>query len=402
MNNKMRMALFSTNFAIFVTGMGLLPVLPLFAATFGVSRTVIGLYLAATYASIAAGALLTNRLLNYLPLKALFSGAGLVGIPALVLLGQAQAFWQVVLLTGLIWFVGGIGLALVTVLTGLYANGRSRGKSFGLMFLARPLAGVIGGLAVGQFIARQGYPQAFIMLAAVWVLWPLATLGLDRALPTPAAKKVAASDLAADGTVTGKRPFYVLLLIVFLSTVAIYVGRLSTSLAMQSLDFTAKAVSSTSVVASLVTIPLTPLLGSLSDRLGRRRLLWLGYILAAAGALILTVSTQLWHFWLETIFLFMATSVNGAVAAALATDMLPANQVRRYLPWLSAIVWGAGIVGFAASGLVADVLGVATTGWIAAVLSLIAGSLLLPRPQFKRKTTAVETLAPIPQTAPCN
>jgi len=397
----MRIALFSTNFAIFVTGMGLLPVLPLYAAQFGASQTVIGLYLASTYASIAAGSLLTNRLLNHLPLRVLFAGAGLIGAPALILLGQAQALWQVVVLTGLIWFTGGIGLALVSVLTGLYANGRSRGKSFGLMFLARPLAGVLGGLAVGQFIARQGYPQAFFMLAAVWLLWPLATLGLERALPTPA-PKTSAAGVEAGNRVTGKRPFYMLLLMVFLSTVAIYVGRLSTSLAMHSLDFTARAVSSTSVVASLFAIPLTPLIGSLSDRLGRRRLLWLGYALAAAGALILTASTQLWHFWLETIFLFVATSVNGTVAAALATDMLPANQVRRYLPWLSAVVWAAGIVGFAASGLVADVLGAATTGYVAAALSLMAGALLLPRPSFKRRQTAVEPLAPIPQTAPCN
>jgi len=399
----MRTALFFTNFAIFVTGMGLLPVLPLYAAKFGASQTVIGFYLASTYASIAAGSLLTNRLLNHLPLRLLFAGAGIIGAPALILLGQAQALWQVIVLTGLIWFVGGIGLALVSVLTGLYANGRSRGKSFGLMFLARPLAGVLGGLAVGQFIARQGYPQAFIMLAAVWLLWPLATLGLDRALPAPARKTAVPSAPTVRGKANAaeKRPFYLLLLIVFMSTVAIYVGRLSTSLAMQSLDFSARAVSSTSVVASLFAIPITPLLGSLSDRLGRRRLLWLGYLLAAAGALILTASTQIWHFWLETIFLFVATSVNGTVAAALATDLLPASQVRRYLPWLNAVVWGAGIVGFAASGLVADVLGAATTGWIAAALSLAAGALLLPRPSFKRQKTAVAPLAPVPQATPC-
>ena len=398
MNRKLQTALFATNFAIFVTGMGLLPVLPLYAAEFGASRTVIGLYLATTYAAIAAGAMVTNRLLSFFPLKPLFAVSGIIGVPALIVLGQARSLGQVIALTALIWFVGGIGLALVMVLTGLYADGRSRGKSFGLMFLARPLAGVLGGLAVGQVIANQGYPQTFVMLAAIWLLWPLATLGLDRALPTPARKKAVTFPRKR----MQKRPFYLLLLVVFLSTVAIYVGRLSTTLAMQTLSYDARAISSTAVIASLVAIPVTPLLGSLSDRLGRRRLLWLGYGLAALGALILVYSTQLWQFWLETVLLFIATSVNGAVATALATDMLPADQVRRYLPWLNAAVWVAGIAGFAASGLVADVLGVAAAGWIAAALSLIAGALLLPRPQFKRKATAVESLAPIPQTAPCN
>ena len=34
----------------------------------------------------------------------LFAGAGMLGVPALVLMGQATALWQVVVLTSFIWF----------------------------------------------------------------------------------------------------------------------------------------------------------------------------------------------------------------------------------------------------------------------------------------------------------
>jgi MFS family permease len=408
MSPKMRNILFLTNFAIFVTGMGLLPVLPLYAGIYGASSTVVGFYLATTYASIAAGSLLINRLLTYIPLKPLFIGAGSIGTPALILLGRAETFWQVVVLTGVVWFVGGIGLGLVSVLTGLYASDGSRGKSFGLMFLARPMAGVFGGLLVGQMIGWQGYPLTFVALAVIFALWPLAGLGLEgNLLPRVEKAKTAVATSPSSPAQSSKRPFFLLLVVVFLSTTAVYVARLSTSLAMESLAFSAQAIASVGVVGSLVTIPLTPLLGGLSDRINRRHLLILTYALAGAGAIILSLSTQVWHFWLETVLLFIATAANGAIAAALATDLLPKAQVRSGLPRLNAIVWLAGILGFATAGFVIETLGITVTGWVAAAIALLAGALLLPRPQpniGNRRLAANEPLPAEPalRNAPCS
>ena len=42
------------------------------------------------------------------------AGAGLLGIPALVLMGHVTAMWQLIALTGIVWFTGGIGLSLVS------------------------------------------------------------------------------------------------------------------------------------------------------------------------------------------------------------------------------------------------------------------------------------------------
>jgi MFS transporter, DHA1 family, tetracycline resistance protein len=132
-----------TNFAVFFIGTGLLPILPLYAAQFGTTPIGSGLYLASTYTAIALGTVMRGWLSDRLPLRRLSAGAGLVGLPALLLLGQATALWQLVVLTAIVWFCGGIGLALVSILISLYTDGSTRGRSFGLMFLARSLAGIL-------------------------------------------------------------------------------------------------------------------------------------------------------------------------------------------------------------------------------------------------------------------
>ena len=71
--------LFASSFIILFVGMGLFPVLPVYAAEFGATRTVIGLYYALMYAANAAGAMLTNRLAARLTHKGLFVAVGALG-----------------------------------------------------------------------------------------------------------------------------------------------------------------------------------------------------------------------------------------------------------------------------------------------------------------------------------
>ncbi len=395
MKNKGLFYLFLVNFAIFFTGMGLTPVLPLYATRFGATPAVVGLYMAFIYTSIAAGSLLAGWLAGRLTRRRAFLGAGVLGIPALVLLGQATALWQVVILTGVVWFAGGVGTATVSVLTGLVADKGSRGKSFGLMTLALPLAGVFGGLTVGQLVTWQGYPLMFAALAAVWAAWPLAGLVALEDKPAPAAARIAAAT-GGDSRQLGP-VFHLLLLAVFFSAATNQIGRLGTSLSMQSLALSPGAIASTATVGGLVAIPVTFWMGSLSDRIGRKGILMLAYILAAAGAMILSNATQLWHFWLATVLLLLVRSANGTAAAALATDMLASEALSRGLPRLNSMAYIAGIVGSAGAGYVMEALGGTTLYLIAAALAVVAAALLgllpgqgqtlsLPRLSWRRKS----------------
>ncbi len=365
--------LFLCNLAIVFIGLGLFPILPLYAARFGATRAQVGLYLSLTYIAIASGAMLAGRLAEALGARRVFVGAGLLGLPALGLLAQATAFWQVVVGTAGLWFAGGVGLALVSTFTALTAASGRRGRSFGVLALASPVGALLGGALVGELIARFGYPVMFAGLGVVWSVWPLLALvggplpALRAARPRPSSTSEPQRSPAGGGRAFGR-----LWLGSLLVALTISVARLGTSWSMQGLGFSASAVASTTTVSGLITIPTTLLVGALSDRLGRRRFLMLGYGLAALAALTLSLASQLWHFWLAATLLLVAHSANGTVASAFATDLLAAEALGRRLPWLNATNWLAGVLAFAGLGAAVDVLGSGVVYAGAAVVALAA------------------------------
>jgi YNFM family putative membrane transporter len=384
-----------------VIGMGLFPLLPLYAAQFGATRTLVGVYYAVVYLASAIGVFLTSWLAARIPTKRLFAAGSLLGIPTLALLGAATALWQVVLLTAIVWFCGAITLTLLSVFTGLVSDGASRGRSFSLMFLAYPLGAIVGGTAAGQLVAWLGYGPMFAVLAAVWTIQPLTGLLLLR---DPRLSGLTTQAASADRPAPLGRSFALLLTSALLALVAINVGRLGTSLSMQALGFAPGAIASTATVSGLATIPATLLIGVLSDRLGRRHSLTLSYLLAASGAGTLLVATQLWHFWLAATLLFAAWSASRSVASALATDMLPRAALGRGLPRLNAMDSVASILGFAGAGYTLDTLGSTSLYLTAIVLAVLAAQILgllagRRRPQSPEARTAPSSPALVDEAA---
>ncbi len=370
--NTQLLYLFVSSFIILFVGMGLFPVLPVYATEFGASRTVIGIYYALMYAANAAGAMLTNRLAVRLTHKGLFVAVGVLGMPALMLLGQASALWQVVALTTIVWFCGGVGLALVNVFTAQQSGNKSRGKSFSLMFLAFPLGAVFGGTLVGQLVHSAGYHAMFVVLGAVWAILP--AIGIF--------KLKISSDINHARTATAQRTtarlganFYRVLAMTLLASIAINTGRLGTALSMQAQDFSASAISSTGTVSGLITIPIVLLIGALSDRLGRKTFLMLGYMLAGGGALLLAFATDLWMFWIAATLVLVALCTNGALASALVTDTLSPQARQRGLPWINAMNPVAGVLSFTSIGFLMDTFGQLPVYLVA--LSVAVGAALL-------------------------
>jgi MFS family permease len=239
-----------------------------------------------------------------------------------------------------------------------------------MMYLAFPLGAVFGGTTVGQLVAWQGYSVMFAMLAAVWAILPvIGLLGLrdERfSRPTSSAEK------KTEGSAPLGRTFYLLLIAFLLSATAVNVGRLGTSLSMQNFNFSASAVSSTATVSGLVAIPVTILIGALADRLGHRRLLAAGYLLAGGGALALVTATQLWQFWLAATLMLVAFVTNMSVASAFATSILEPRALSRGLPMINAMDSVASIASFAGAGFVMDTFGATPLFLTAAGLAVVA------------------------------
>lgn len=397
--------LFLAQFVIVFTGNGLFPVLPMFAARFDAGATVTGIFLALIFAALALGAFVPGWLASIpagrrLGLRAQFVLAALAGVPALALIGQAAAFWQVVALAAVVWFVAGIVLALIAVLTGLAAPGGARGKAFGLLGLTPPLGALLGGAAVGGLVANLGYGAMFAFLGGFWSL--VALVGAF-ALRFPASAPQARD---AQSRRPGRAPaplgaaFFVLVASALLIAVGVNTGRLGTTLAMQDLGYRPGAVAGATSFAGLVAAPLTLWMGALSDRLGRRQFLVGSALLAAAGVLVLVFAGQLWHFWLSAALIMAAMAINGALAAAYAADLLTPAALGRGLPLLHGATSAAAVISFAASGPLGEAFGLVALFGLAAGLSVLAAALLEVQPVLDRLPQRLRRLAPGLQSRP--
>ena len=373
MKSREFIPLFLCNFAILFVGFGVFPLLPVYASGFGASPTLIGFYLAATYASITLGTLLTGWLSGRVSPKVVFVTAGIPGAIALFLMGQATALWQVVALTGIVWFTGGIGLSLISVFVGLYAEEDNRGMLFSLVALTNPLGAIVGGSVVSWMVAWRGFPLMFTLLSMVYAVWPL--VGVLKVQDKPVSK-VIRPNAAKLAHIRLNRSYAMLLLAVLFSAMTVSVVRIGLSLSMVAINFSPAAIAGVNVVGGLVTIPVVLGFGVLSDRLGRRLFLASGYFLAAFSAISLVAASQLWQFWIVAAAVLIARSISGSLASALATDILPPQSLGRSLPVLSTMAWASGVLGFAASGYVIESLGAGNLYLIATLMSIVSVGLI--------------------------
>jgi MFS family permease len=147
---------------------------------------------------------------------------------------------------------------------------------------------------------------------------------------------------------------------------------------MEDLEFKAFDVSVTGAVSGLVSMPLPSLIGWLSDRMDRKRFLYLGYLVGVISLAILTVSADLWHFVvvlaLQAIFLGAYTTIGNA----LVTDLLPQESLGRGLALFGTTTWIGGILGFSGTGYALKAIGATPTFILGMCLPLIAMAILIP------------------------
>lgn len=373
MNRKQLIFLFICNLPIFFTGGGLFPLLPLYAAEFGADETAVGFYLAIVYLTGAAGTVLTGSLSKRMSLKHLYLFPALFGVPSLFLLGQATAFWQVVLFTSLVWLSGGMSIVTSSILTGLFVDSKSRGKWFSLLFLAAPVGSILAGLVLGRVAEDAGFSAMFTLNSLIFGLWPLlGWLLLEDPIAT-------SDDKPADKKNNGRlsTTFLLLLSTALLVETAFYGSRLGMSLMMKSLAFTAQEIGSTTAVSGTIAIPLILLIAFISDRYDRKKLLSIALILAITAILITGGATELWHFWVAASLFGSASIAVGSLMPAFATDLLPKELVGKGLAQINTMGWVAAVIGMSGTGYVFELIGGQTLFHITAVLALAALALLL-------------------------
>ncbi|MDQ5852458.1 MAG: hypothetical protein M3380_10395, partial [Chloroflexota bacterium] len=118
------------------------------------------------------------------------------------------------------------------------------------------------------------------------------------------------------------------------------------------------------------------------------------YALSAAGSLMLSAATELWHFQLAAGLLFVAWCATSSISSALASTLLAPAALDRGLPLLRATDRVAGMAAFVGAGYLSYTLGDALAFRIAALLSTLAIPLLLLRVRQRRPVSRVDRNMP--------
>lgn len=367
--------LFLSNLGVWGTVNGLVPLLPVNAGRLGASASVTGLYLALSYLAMAAGTMIAPWLWRKLggPQQMLASSSLLAAV-TFVLIGQATNIPILVALTAAAWTACGLLTTTLSMVLAALADPAQRGRSFGWMALAVPAGALAGGLAFGALIKQGGFAFMFGALGISWLALPWigskVASGLHQS-PQPQHEQI---DLPAEGSLPVA--FYLILATIWLLSLAVFIGRLGTTFAMQALSFAPEQIARAAGLGGLIALPVIPLLGVLSDRAGRRGLVSLCCMVGASGLLLLARATAQWEFALASGLMSIATYAGTPLMLALAVDLLPPSMRNWGLSWCTTAIWLAGILGFALAGRLLDSWGAGPLATGAAVLALLTS--LLP------------------------
>jgi MFS family permease len=371
MNRKQLAALFVCSLVTYSAGNALMAFLPVYAVHLGTDEAGAGVYLSLAFAALSIGMLMSGWLSDRFQRRKLtIILCACVSAPSIFLMGQVGSVALLTLFTMIAWFAGGIANATVNILTAMYANPHERGRIFGIMAMTLSLGQVIGGFASGVIVEHWGYPALFTVAAVAWIVPVLCGLFIDDRLVS----HTRITQTVPTARVSGA--LWLLLGANMLASVTSFAAGLARPLLMDRLGFDAPAIASAVTVSGLITFPLPFVIGWLSDRFSRKQLLVWSYVLASVGALLMVTALQLWQFWLSA---SMFALVGGMVGVGLAyvTDLVPPEGVGSALAYFTATPPLAGVVGYAGTGFILQMLGMQGTFIAGAGLPVIAIALML-------------------------
>ncbi len=377
-------------------GMGMvIPVLSLYAQSFGVGPALIGLVItvfgvARLFVNLPAG-ILADRYGR----RALLWGGPLVLGGASVAAALAEDFAAL-----LLWrFVQGVG-------SGLYMTGamvaiadlgdsRSRGRRMGAYQTALLTGASIGPALGGQLAERWGYTAPFWGFAAVS---GLAALFAFLAIPEtrrPADADTRPPERGGVGDLLRQRGYAPVLLVTFgvFFTRTAAQWQLIPLVAAHRFGMAPDAIGLALTLSAGVTLVTTPLAGWLADRLPRRGLIVASAASVAVALGLIAACPTVPLFWAALVVLGLALGLGGPASSAFAAGCAPAGRLGPTLGLLRT----AGDVGFVAGPLVAGfavaVSGTAFGGGEAAGLFVNAALMAIAAAAFAAGTHSLSPLS---------
>ncbi len=127
---------------------------------------------------------------------------------------------------------------------------------------------------------------------------------------------------------------------------------------------------------ALAQFVASPIIGRVSDRIGRKPVLTVGLVLYMVSEFLFALTNQLWVFNVSRIVGGLSAAMVVPTAMALASDITTKRQRARVIGWLSAAFSGGLILGPGIGGILAGV-SYKTPFWVAGSLGLLSAVVLV-------------------------
>jgi MFS family permease len=311
-----------------------------------------------TAAQIVIGAFSDRSLCRWGRRRVFVALGTTLAVGALLLLGAAKSFWPFLGALILLQLFTNTALAPFTALLPDTVNPREHGKASGFMGVARFL-GDTGGQILSGLLLHAGIrtgaeklafhdARIFVMCAIMAAFMLFTTLVTCvtikehrlRRRPEATTWQIIIGSFAVD--ITGNVDFFWLSLSRAVTNVGFYMFLavmpffVADSLGIAAFEHATMLLMLPGIAAAAISSVLT---GAVSDRIGRRRLIFVAQFIMAGSALGFALTPNLKVAYAAVIPGGMAYGIFTAVEWALACNLLPAGEAGRYLG-----VWNASAV----------------------------------------------------------
>ncbi|MFC1968302.1 MFS transporter [Chloroflexota bacterium] len=374
---------------ILMTGLGIVsPVLPLYARSFGVSITMVGLLitafgLARLPLNIPAGHFCERFGRRWL----LIAGPAVVALTSLGS-GLATSFWQLLAFRIFQGAGGALHATAATIALADISQPANRGRTISLfqgsLMLGAGLGPVLGGVTAEHFGYRAPF-FCYAFLAAIATIWAYLRIPETRQAQPAILQPGDGPGTKASRPSSGMRPFlvnpnFILVVLVTIGIIFTRAGAQSAILPLfadRHLGLSAGQIGLALSLVAAMNLATLFLAGALSDRLGRKAVIIPGSLLTGLSLVMFAKSGNLLLFLASAALLGVGTGVAGPAPAAYAIDLASPMDYGAVLALYRTVTDLGFVAGPVLLGWIGDLYGLSASLLVNAALVLATGFLFV-------------------------
>jgi MFS family permease len=339
----------------------------------GVSKSATGIFMAITYIAVAAGSMLTPRILKYYTsvnrLSLLISI--LIAI-SLVCMGIQKSYTGLLISTAAYWFLSGVQINIYSIIMSYITPQESVGKSFGLLANTVLTGAVVGSFVIGPLIHFAGSLYGFLLFGIVTIASRFAMALTDFDIVYREHKYI--------GDFKANKKLWLLLFTLNAGIMLSFIGRFNLSLIMKEHHYTLGDISYIFALGSLIVFPLPYVFGLLSQKVPNKFLLCFTLACVSLSMFVLYRNTS-WFSFLSVSFLIgIMTYCSRGVSQKIIYDIYPLKLQLQAQAALTSTNWVAGILGFLSVSFTSGIFSLQQISLFGCVMGVISMVILLVSP----------------------